>query len=99
MREYSRTAMTMNAKQAQIHLTRAVVSPPDFGELLTTEFKVLIVQSAGVSKSPSLAGIASLGTTKLTYGKHWHLFLACLEFLICQNFNLGSATSNHPGIL
>ena len=81
MSEYSKTAMTMNAKQAQIHLTRAVVSPPDFGELLTTEFKVLIVQSARVSKSPSLAGTASFGTTKLTYGKNCHPFLVCLELI------------------
>ena len=71
----------MNAKQDQIHLTRAVVSPPDFGELLTTEFKVLIVHSARVSKSPSLAGIASFGTAKLTYRKNWHPFLVCLELI------------------
>ena len=73
--------MTMNAKQAQIHLTRAVVSPPDFGDVLTTEFKVLIVHSARVSKSPSLAGIASFGTTKLTYRTNWHPLLECLELI------------------
>ena len=65
--EYSSPAMSMNPKHNQFHLTRAVALPPDLGELATTEFRVLIAHRDRVSRMPTLAGMASYGTRKLTY--------------------------------
>ena len=65
IQEYSKIAMMMKSRQAMIHCIRALVLPPDWGEVLATEFRVLIMHRKRVRSSPSLPGIASFGTRKL----------------------------------
>ena len=88
--EYSSPAMTMNPKHTQFHLTRAVALPPDLGELATTEFRVLIAHRDRVSRMPTLAGMASYGTRKLTY----HVIILYNNL---GNFNLGVANTVYIG--
>ena len=88
--EYSSPAMSMNPKHNQFHLTRAVALPPDLGELATTEFRVLIAHRDRVSRMPTLAGMASYGTRKLTY----HVIILYNNL---GNFNLGVANTVYIG--
>ena len=66
IQEYSKTATVIKNRHDMIHITWAFGFPPDLGDIRIAEFRVLIKQRDSVSKSPSLAGMAPFGTTKLT---------------------------------
>ena len=63
---YSKMAKMMKIRQEMIHWIMALALPPDLGDVLCVEFKVLTMQRNIVSKRPSRPGMASLGTRKLT---------------------------------
>ena len=63
---YSKMAKMMKIRQEMIHWIMALALPPDLGDVLCVEFNVLTIQRNMVSKRPSLPGMASLGTRKLT---------------------------------